>query len=67
MAGRSGYEHGFALLKQRKVREALAFFEQAKDPPNECRAAKWECHMLLGDFEQAWKTSDEISAHNPQQ
>jgi len=67
MAGRSGYEHGFALLKQRKVREALAFFGQAKDPPNECRAAKWECYMLLGDFEQAWKTSDEISAHNPQQ
>jgi hypothetical protein len=62
MGGRISYEHGFTLLKQRRVREALAFFERAQHPPAQCAAAKWECHMLLGNFEQAWQVSDEISA-----
>jgi hypothetical protein len=67
MAGRSSYEHGFALLKQRRVSEALAFLEQADRISNQCAAAKWECQMLLGHFEQAWQISDELFARGATQ
>ncbi len=63
-----------ALLGTRSIPQALAAFdtaEQASADPGSCHAGRWECCMLLGDYESAWKISDAIdrrarNATNPQ-
>jgi hypothetical protein len=38
--------------------------EQSGCDPNRCAAHRWQCWMLLGDFEQAWRESDSIDARD---
>lgn len=48
-----------------RVHEALTQFdraERAQSDPDRCAAGRWQCHMLLGDFEKAWRESDLIHA-----
>lgn len=57
--------HAQALLSARLVADALAAFdaaEQAGADPDSCDAGRWECSMLTGDYEAAWKTGDTIDA-----
>ncbi len=47
-----------------RVSEALALFhhaEEAGSDPDACAAGRWTCHMLTGNFEQAWQESDSIT------
>ena len=56
---------GAELLAARQVREALRVFQEAEIADadlSECAGARWQCWMLLGEFEQAWKESDRIRA-----
>ncbi len=41
--------------------ECFTMAEQAGFDPDACAAGRWSCHMLLGDFETAWRESDAIS------
>jgi hypothetical protein len=46
-----------------RAREALALFDEAERcdaDPDACAAGRWQCHMLLGEFEHAWAQSDLI-------
>jgi hypothetical protein len=56
------------LLKQRRVRDALRLFEQSlksgEDPAHHLNE-RWRCHMLLGDFERAWRESDRLPHPSP--
>lgn len=50
-------------MQRRNVWEAIEQFhlaERAGHAPDECAAGRWECWMLLGDFERAWAESDRI-------
>jgi hypothetical protein len=51
-------------LRALRVHEALALFDHAERSsecdPDLCAAGRWQCHMLLGDFESAWRQSDLI-------
>ena len=52
-------------LRALRVREALTQFdraEAAQSDPDVCAAGRWRCHMLLGNFENAWQESDLIDA-----
>ncbi|MGA8029095.1 MAG: hypothetical protein WB992_18300 [Bryobacteraceae bacterium] len=47
-----------------RVEEALRLFElaeQAGCETDSCAAGRWTCHMLAGNFEQAWQESDAIA------
>jgi hypothetical protein len=63
------YTQASDQLQRMRVREALRLFEdaeQARYDPDSCAAGRWDCHMLLGDFESAWRESDLIAARgNP--
>jgi hypothetical protein len=58
-----------AELQALRVRDALALFAAAERQGLDCdvcAAGCWHCHMLLGEFESAWKQSDAIMARgNP--
>jgi hypothetical protein len=59
------FDRGTALLHSRNVRPALQCFYSAQQlgyEAKKCAAARWECWMLLGEFERAWRESDLISA-----
>ncbi len=50
-------------LVERRIHDALPAFylaEEAGCAADACAAGRWECHMLLGDFESAWGESDAI-------
>jgi pentatricopeptide repeat protein len=52
------------LLAARQVKEALRLFDEAERmgfDPDLCAAARWNCHMLLGDFARAWRESEAIA------
>lgn len=51
------------LLKERNIEDAIQCYraaERAGYDPDACAGARWICHMLLGDFESAWRESDAI-------
>ena len=53
------------LLKERRVPEALRKFRDAEvlgSCSDQCAAHRWTAHMLLGDFQSAWRESDGIDA-----
>jgi hypothetical protein len=57
------FSQGQELLGKRQVLEALPYFDEAQRlgyATRECAAARWQCWMLLGEFEKAWKESDFI-------
>jgi hypothetical protein len=52
-------------MQRRQIFSALRLFNLAQESgfdPNECAAGRWNCWMLVGDFERAWEESDLISA-----
>src|SRR4051794_26235126 len=52
-----------ALLRQRRVEEALEYFhlaEQQGIDGNRCASGRWTACMLSGEFAAAWKESDAI-------
>lgn len=51
------------LLGRREVASALLLFyaaEQAGAHADHCAGGRWTAHMLLGDFDAAWRESDAI-------
>jgi hypothetical protein len=56
-------------LSRMRAVEALRLFraaESAGHNPDVCAAGRWTCHMLAGDYEEAWRESDAIEARgNP--
>src|SRR5581483_6394566 len=51
-------------LRALRVQEALSLFDEAEcaqADPDLCAAGRWQCHMLSGNFELAWRESDLIS------
>ncbi|MBV8895057.1 MAG: hypothetical protein JO051_00990 [Acidobacteriaceae bacterium] len=51
-------------LRDMRVPEALQLFNDAETASSQldaCAAGRWQCYMLLGDFERAWCESDLIS------
>jgi hypothetical protein len=53
-------------LQRREVHDALDLYsiaEQQGFDGDACCGARWVCHMLLGDFESAWRESDRIAKH----
>lgn len=63
------YTQATEQLERMRVKHALRLFEraeQAHHDPDCCAAGRWDCHMLLGDFESAWRESDSIASRaNP--
>lgn len=58
------FAEGNRLLQSRTVQQAIECFgaaEQLGYDPSECAGARWNCWMMLGDFERAWQESDRIS------
>ena len=52
-------------LKARRIVEALDLLSRAESAgydPDECASGRWDCWMLLGEFERAWQESDAIAA-----
>jgi hypothetical protein len=62
---RREYGLGVTALALRDARQALHHFEEAQFlgyASALCGSHQWKCWMLLGDFENAWKESDLITA-----
>jgi hypothetical protein len=63
------YTQASEQLQRMRVKKALQLFERAEQAhydPDCCAAGRWDCHMLLGDFESAWRESDSIASRgNP--
>lgn len=59
------FRRGTALVAMRNIKAALTNLHSAQQlgyDAKECAAARWNCWMLLGEFERAWQESDFISA-----
>src|SRR5581483_1900515 len=59
------FNRGRALLQRRDLLPAIRYFYSAERlgyDLKKCAAARWDCWMLLGEFERAWRESDLISA-----
>jgi hypothetical protein len=59
------FARALALLDRRRARAALRHASRAETlgfDPVECAALRWQCSMLLGDWENAWTESDRIAA-----
>ena len=50
-------------LRARRIAEALRCFEKCEF--SEAAGDLWYCHMLAGDFENAWRTADQIERNRP--
>jgi hypothetical protein len=63
------YTHAQKNLERMSISHALRLFnlaERAHFDPDSCAAGRWDCHMLSGNFELAWRESDSIAARgNP--
>jgi hypothetical protein len=58
------YRHAQDAFSKRYITECLQFLhraERAGYPPDECAACRWQCWMLLGRFDEAWRESDAIA------
>jgi len=59
------YRRGVSSFTERDIPQALAYFEAAEAlgaDADQCAGDRWQCHMLLGQFEAAWQESDRITA-----
>jgi hypothetical protein len=59
------YHLGITAFSRREVNSALHHFERAEFlgfNAATCGAYRWNCWMLLGEFENAWRESDRINA-----
>ncbi len=51
-------------LSAMRIHQALMLFDAAQRAESDtdlCAAGRWQCHMLLGNFEDAWRESDRIA------
>jgi hypothetical protein len=58
------YTRATQQLQRMRVRDALRLFERAEQAhydADSCAAGRWDCNMLLGDFESAWRESESIA------
>lgn len=59
------FRTALAALEERRIPAALRLFDEAEragSDPNACAAGRWNCHMMLGGFTEAWNESAAISA-----
>jgi hypothetical protein len=59
------FRRGVTSFTERRVKSAIFYFQEAERlgyDPDECAAYRWQCWMLIGQFEQAWAESDRISS-----
>jgi hypothetical protein len=59
------FQQGAAAFTCRQLTAALHHFNKAERlgyNPDECAAYRWQCWMLLGEFENAWRESDLIAS-----
>ena len=57
------------LYREREIREALAHYGRALRlgaEPGCAALERWTCHMLLGEFEKAWRDADWVQARHPE-
>lgn len=57
------FEEAHRYAEAMQISEARQAFQLAEDAgfnADDCAAGRWTCHMLLGQFESAWKESDAI-------
>ncbi len=62
--GQEFFDRAGEELARRRVSQALELYrlaERAGHNSDECAAGRWDCHMLAGDFELAWRESDAIA------
>lgn len=54
---------GEELAEMRTLRalELYRLAEETGHDPDECGAGRWTCHMLAGNFDLAWRESEEIA------
>lgn len=65
MSGEILFRQAEEQLRRMQVTEALRLYELAERAEYEadaCAGARWICHMLLGNFEQAWNESNAIES-----
>ena len=58
------FEEAHRYAEAMQIPEARQTFQLAEDAgfnADDCAAGRWTCHMLLGQFESAWKESDAIA------
>ncbi len=58
------FQRGLDSLINGSAEAALFYFQEAErlgGDPCACAAQRWDCWMLLGDFENAWRESDYIA------
>jgi len=58
------FQLGEWFFSRRRIEAAIRTFDEAQSlgfDPDRCGAYRWQCWMLLGDFENAWRESNEIS------
>ena len=58
------FQRGLKALESRQIPEALRWFNRAEQSgysSDECASGRWDCWMLLGEFERAWQESDGIA------
>lgn len=52
-------------FRERRIADTIGLLRRAERlgyDPDECGALRWQCWMLSGEFEQAWRESDRIAA-----
>jgi hypothetical protein len=57
-------DEAWSRLRLRQVKKACELFSTAQSrgaDADECSGGRWFCHMLLGNFDQAWQESDAIA------
>ena len=63
--GLETFTRALTLFRQRRIAESIPLFLAAEElghNPDECAGCRWQCWMLLGDFERAWQESDRIAS-----
>jgi len=65
MNAESAFNNGCRAFSERRAEAAIEAFycaEYLGCEAGKCAAYRWQCWMLLGNFEEAWRESDAISA-----
>jgi hypothetical protein len=66
LSANQAFAQAEAALKERRVSEAIDLYRIAEAggfDGDSCSGARWVCHMLLGDFDSAWRESEKIDKH----
>lgn len=63
-SAQSSFDQAWSLLQTRRIDLALDLYTRAERlgcDPDQCAGGRWYCHMLRGDFGNAWLESDQIN------